>query len=719
MLYLQESPVEFITFPSLSFPSGVKPVAVFSSEQALKDWVWKRYRDEIFASMKVHLIGENIKTGNCKLEDDDDGDKFSVSTMTNTTGTRSSSKASSTVEDNNMALTATEVMHSRKSRIIDLLEEEVADRTLKLQEANTALEKANSIIMEEAQRQLEHFACMSHEIRTPLNCIIGLSNLLVQDTTDFPPKYVDSIKMINSSGELLLTVVNDVLDYAKYEAGKIDFDIIRTNLQETLDSIVRPISTKAYSERGIKMRCFYNVNVPAFVHTDPRRLQQILFNLLGNAVKFSPNNGLIELHAKVCPIASYSQWCSPLCGKGEVNTPATVMRDAVQTAAVEQRQSSGSRNSLPPREVSLPAAIETTNVLRFIVKDHGKGIKECDFERIFQPFLQASDEKDNVYGGTGLGLPITGKLVKGLNGNIYVDSVEGEWTAFTVDLPFVDQLPDNFDTVSAKMSNTTVFFVYDDCFPGTVAHFEHCCNLYKVQKRSFANFDEMDAFVDREGNLDLSRTYICFCFESQYQAKSYARLAAQVKSVLLTFGPQQMVRETQGHYACPNSVLPTVLMESFCSYAHGTSAADATDVPHSSIDSFANLKILVAEDNLVNQKVLRMMLNKLDLTDVDMVNNGQEAVDQEARREYNVLLLDMQMPVMDGLEACQLIRQRYQHRKYGPKVAFVTAQVTGSLRSATVAAGAKSFLAKPFTLQGIKQCLEELLAPDAVEVVAK
>lgn len=711
------------SFPStLTFAIPVGPSE--ESEQALKEWVWKTYQDEIFASMGITVcVSESDdsiydvapstvavrKQQFLKEKQDAPSATETNSTLTSTDSSNSSFRVEETSQLVESPSSSRATTTTTTTRMINALEQQVADRTLKLQQANAALETANRVILEESQRQLEHFACMSHEIRTPLNCIIGLSNLLIQDTTsDLPAQYKESIKMINSSGELLLNVVNDVLDYAKYEAGKIEFDITRTNLQDTLESILRPVSSKAHAERHINLRSFFDVSVPEFIHTDGRRLQQILFNLLGNAIKFSEDGSLVELHLKVCPPA-FSNLCSPLCGKGEVITPSNVMQDAILTAA-EQQQSSDEN---PPREVS--TSPETKNVLRFTVKDYGKGIKECDFERIFQPFLQASDEKDNVHGGTGLGLPITGKLVTGLGGTIYVDSVVGEWTAFTVDFPFVDSLPDNMEAVAKCMSNTTVFFVFDDCFPGTVANFELVCNLYKVQERTFANFDAMDVFVDREGNLDQDRTYICFCFDVQYRAASYARLAAKAKSVLLTFGPQRLVKETQGHYGCPNSVLPAVLMDSFCPYVTDDKPV-AVIVPDISIVSFADLKVLVAEDNLVNQKVLQMMLNKIGLHNSDMVCNGQEAVDQEARQEYDVVLLDMQMPVMDGLEACQLIRKRYKQRTDGPKIAFVTAQVSSSFRTLTVEAGAKAFLAKPFTLSGITRCLEELLEPDPCEV---
>ena len=554
---------------------------------------------------------------------------------------------------------------------------------------------------------------MSHEIRTPLNPILALTSMLLEEIDQFTPQQADSLKMIARSGDLLLQVVNEVLDYAKYEAGKLEFDITRSNLQDTLESVYRPIVIKARNERNIHVRAFYDASVPAYIRTDPRRLQQILLNLLGNAVKFSKQGGLVELHVTVCNDQCDIDYCSAVCGKGTVLTPASVMREAMASGSSSSTTTSRESSSLPPEslpeEVSVPFGAD---VLRFVVKDYGKGIKECDFDRIFQPFQQASDSSENKYGGTGLGLPITGKLVKGLGGRIYVDSVENEWTAFTVDFPFRDPLPDNIQSVSEKLRETTVFFVFNDFFPGTVARFEYVCNLYNVDLKTFTDCDEMQAFVERDGALDVGRTYLCFYYEGQYRKEVHERLAAKVnETVLLTFGPQYAIQESQGHFPCPNSVLPTVMMDRFCSYVHSTPQGSVSTTQPASLVPYEELKILIAEDNLVNQKVLKRILNRIGVVHVDVVADGEEAVDQEAREQYDVLLMDMEMPRMNGLEAVRLIKQRYREQEKSveePRVAFVTAHASDAIREKTLDVGADVFLSKPYTLNGIKDCLDML-----------
>ena len=165
--------------------------------------------------------------------------------------------------------------------LIDSMEQQIKDRTEELGKANDDLEKANEQLAVQSARQLEHFACMSHEIRTPLNCIVGMSSLLLDDADELDPMHADSIRMINTSGDLLRAVVDDVLDYAKLESGSFEVDIKETYLQHTLDSITHSISQKIM-EKNCTLRTFYDPFLPEIMEVDYRRLQQILFNLLGN-----------------------------------------------------------------------------------------------------------------------------------------------------------------------------------------------------------------------------------------------------------------------------------------------------------------------------------------------------------------------------------------------------------------------------------------------------
>jgi len=229
--------------------------------------------------------------------------------------------------------------------LIDSMEKQIEDRTNELATANRNLEKANAQLAIQSAKQLEHFACMSHEIRTPLNCIVGMSSLLLEDSEgpSMDPMHADSIRMINTSGELLRAVVDDVLDYAKLESGSFEVDIKSTKLQDTLDSVLYSISQKM-KEKNIRLRTHFTPTVPEYIKTDSRRLQQVLFNLLGNAGKFSKTNSVIDLSISLIE------------GSLENNS---------------NKQS------------------VTQDLIRFSIRDYGKGIEKKDFETIFQPFSQA------------------------------------------------------------------------------------------------------------------------------------------------------------------------------------------------------------------------------------------------------------------------------------------------------------------------------------------
>eukprot|EP00980_Cylindrotheca_fusiformis_P022201 scaffold9079_cov120-Cylindrotheca_fusiformis.AAC.16 len=257
------------------------------------------------------------------------------------------------------------------------LEESVQSQTQQLETANSNLEHANRMIVEQSQKQLKHFAMMSHEIRTPLNCIVGISNLMMDMCDDETMK--ESLEMITSSGDLLLAVVDDVLDYSKLAAGKVETRIEPTNLSFTVKTVETSIRTKAKAN-NLEVRTKISPDIPECLDTDGRRLQQILYNLLGNAVKFGSEGEHVDF-----------------------------------TVELEPNESDG-------------------DYVRFSIKDYGKGIAPNEMGNIFEPFRQLASNEPR-HGGTGLGLAITRQLVKALGGTVSVQSEYGHWCEFSFSLP--------------------------------------------------------------------------------------------------------------------------------------------------------------------------------------------------------------------------------------------------------------------------------------------
>lgn len=596
--------------------------------------------------------------------------------------------------------------------LINSLEEKVAGRTKELQLANECLEEANRKVVKASQAQLQHFACMSHEIRTPLNCIMGLSSLL-QDTS-LNPYQADSLKMIVTSGDLLLTVVNDVLDYSKLESGNVEIRIQRSNLQETLDAVVHSIIGQKARQKNLELLTFYDCNLPEFIETDKQRLQQILYNLLGNATKFSKEGGAMEFSVKLIE----KDGERPV--KFIKTHNETTKDDAPSKTTTESECPFLEKDDLPPSsrcpahgEEEPEAVCKPKAIVRFIVKDYGRGINKEDFARIFQPFKQADSNTEVLYGGTGLGLAITSKLIKGLKGTISVDSVEGEWSKFTVDIP-CNESPVDRQGISDSLRYLVVWMV--DTGKGESIIESNVFRTFEVNFTKFRNMEELEERVNMQGNVQPDEHVICLVNENLYQSALYRRLSNKLRQpMLLTFGPNYSVKETDGHYRSLEQVLPSVLMQSLLSKVNSfvsvsrdvkrVSAMEAQPLAHSEI------RILIAEDNKINQKVLVRMLKRLGLVNIEIVDNGQEAVDKTAKQEFDIVYMDIQMPIMGGLEACtHIVRNRGS--KSLPRVVFVTAHASDDFEVEGVKAGGDWFVSKPYNIAALEKSFDLLSSND-------
>jgi CheY-like chemotaxis protein len=280
-----------------------------------------------------------------------------------------------------------------------------------------------------------------------------------------------------------------------------------------------------------------------------------------------------------------------------------------------------------------------------------------------------------------------------------------------VEFPF-NKAPVDIDAISGKLKNVTIFFVNDD-----QQVFEHVSAIlcqYKVDFATFGDMTELDARLLTPDTLYKEKTYICLVQEGLYDCKISEALSETSNILFLTFGPKYCVQACKGHYRSLVHVLPSVLMTSMVDYVLDWKKEGPTNLHLKGSNSVANrpithegLRILIAEDNVVNQKVLLRILRRLGLENVEVVDDGKKAVNREAAEPFDAILMDMQMPRMDGLEACKLIQSRHGgHRK--AKVVFVTAQVSGSFETACLEAGAVGFLAKPCSIRSVEECLQRV-----------
>jgi signal transduction histidine kinase len=440
-----------------------------------------------------------------------------------------------------------------KSFNCNILETMVKDRTRELEQANQA-------VIRSARAQLQHFACMSHEIRTPLNSIIGYASLLID--TDLDTMQKESITTIVNSGELLLSIVNDVLDYSKLETGNVDIEIKPTDLQELVTVVVRTMSSKAKSS-SLQLLCQYDSSqLPSLVKTDGWRLQQVLYNLLSNACKFSKEGGTVQLEVSRCDSSYSFENNNCYFPPNEMDRNSSILMDHSshrEHRDIHQRRATGCDGPM----------------LRFTVKDFGKGIASSDFAKIFLPFLQAGGSEDeSIYGGSGLGLAITSKLVHRLGGEIYVESQLGEWTQFTVEFPCDECATAAESSTSPRIS-----------VPPTVA----------------VKASTLSASYDTSNGVDHQKEG----FTSELSLEEGKRGGAA--SIATPFAANTQINQ---------EIVP-----------------------------YCELKILIAEDNKVNQKVLLRMLNRLGADKVVIVENGKEAVKREESEPFDIVLMDMQVGI--------------------------------------------------------------------------
>jgi CheY-like chemotaxis protein len=360
-----------------------------------------------------------------------------------------------------------------------------------------------------------------------------------------------------------------------------------------------------------------------------------------------------------------------------------------------------------------PLLAGDNKVLRFVVMDYGKGIDKKEFENIFHPFTQTTTSINNTDGGTGLGLAITKELVEALGGTIAVDSELGKWTKFTVEFPLTGP-PADIASLSARLQNTNILFVSQREKETTYKMID-VFDRFRVNHVHFPSMKELYHWISSEAPTRDSK-YVCLVHGDLYEKETFDLLSSKAKSVLITFGTNN-VEEAAGHYrSLVDEKFPSILMREIADQVKASSERPEapTRIPSKktvtvmvpSSSSLNDLKVLIAEDNLVNQKVLRRLLNRIGVDNIIVVDNGQKAVEREAVEPFDVIFMDMQMPVMDGLEACKLIVNRPEsHPK--PKIIFVSAHVSETYRSMCMESGAVGYLPKPCTVNGLKAILED------------